>query len=80
MVAEALRTARECVEVEQAKQSQRPSNWQREPTVQAMQQDDCEDSERLRTKAVAKFWSIAFPSSAHRWNSVRPGAAVSPIK
>ena len=42
LVAEALRTARECAEAEQARQSQRPSNWQREPTVQAMQQDGCE--------------------------------------
>ena len=79
-MAEALRTAKGRVEAEQARQSQRPSNWQREPIVQAMQQDGCEVSERLQTKAVAKFWSMAFPSSAHRWNSVRPGAAVSPIK
>ena len=80
MVAEALRMAKEGAEAEQAKQSQRPSNWQREPTVQAMQQDGCEVPERLRTRAVARFWSIAFPSSAHRWYSVRPGAAVWPIK
>ena len=55
MAAEALRTAKGRVEAEHARQSQRPSNWQREPTVQAMQQDGCGGSERLRTRAVAKF-------------------------
>ncbi len=66
MAAEALRMAKGRVEAEQARQSQRPSNWQWEPIVQAIQQDGCGASERLRIRAVARFWSIAFPSSAQR--------------